>query len=241
MYADHLSPAEEPRRSGEPLLQRRRRHLHLRRAHAAAGDEGAARRARQPDRPPPRAGAEGHPGVRRHASRSAAATTHCEVAQSADVKKAIPTLAGARRLDRRSRRCAISARSAARSPTTTRRPTIPPRCWRSPARSTPTSGRSRPTSSSPASTRRRWRRARSSPSVAFKVPAAGGLREVPQPGLALSDGRRVRREAQGRLGARRGDRRRQRRRLPLEGGGGGAGEEFLRRCAEGPDASTRAA
>ena len=32
------------------------------------------------------------------------------------------------------------------------------------------------------------------------------LREVPQPGLALSDGRRVRREAQGRLGPRGGDR-----------------------------------
>ncbi len=62
---DQLSPAEEPRRSGEALLRLRRRRLHLRRPHAAADDEGAARGAEEPDRPAPRAGAEGHPGVRR--------------------------------------------------------------------------------------------------------------------------------------------------------------------------------
>ena len=63
--------------------------------------------------------------------------------------------------------------------------------------------------------------------VAFKVPAQVRLRKVPQPGVALSDGRRLRRQAQGRLGARGGDRRRQRRRVPLEGGRGCARQELF--------------
>ena len=49
--------------------------------------------------------------------------------------------------------------------------------------------------------------------VQLPDPAEGGLREVPQPGLALRAGRRVRRQDGGRR-ARRGDRRGRERRVP---------------------------
>ena len=77
--------------------------------------------------------------------------------------------------------CAIAARSAARSPTTTRPPTIRRRCWRSARPSSPTSARSPPTSSSPACSRRRWRRARSSPRCSFTVPAKAGYAKFRNP------------------------------------------------------------
>ncbi len=60
-----------------------------------------------------------------------AATTHSDVAQSDAVQKAIPALAYLASHDRRSGLCVIAARSAARSPTTTRRRIIRRRCWRS--------------------------------------------------------------------------------------------------------------
>ena len=58
-------------------------------------------------------------------------------------------------------------------------------------------------------------RTRSSPHVQLPDPAEGGLREVPQPGLALRAGRRVRRQ-DGRRRARRGDRRGRQRRVPRQ-------------------------
>ena len=99
------------------------------------------------------------------------ATTHFEVAKSADVKKAIPTLAAlagsigdaAGAPSRHDRRLGRQQRSGRRLSGR--------RCWRSPARSTPTSGRSRPTSISPASTRRRCEEGEIVTKVAFKVPA----------------------------------------------------------------------
>ena len=112
-----------------------------------------------------------------------------------------------RRPDRRSGRCAIAAPSAARSPTTIRTPTIRRPASGSAPPSSPTSGASRPTISSRACSRPRSRRTRSSQG---ELPdrQEGGLREVPQSGLALRAGRRVRVEA--RL---RDPRRRHRRRL----------------------------
>ena len=68
-----------------------------------------------------------------------AMTRHDEVATS-PVVEGEPSGAGrARRHDRRSRRCATAARSAARSPTTIRTPTIRRRCSASAPRSSPTS------------------------------------------------------------------------------------------------------
>ena len=71
----------------------------------------------------------------------------------------------------------------------------------------PTSARSPPTISSPACSRPRSARTRSSPRSSFPKAAGGGLPEIPEPGLALCDRRRVRREDRRRR-ARRGDRRR---------------------------------
>jgi carbon-monoxide dehydrogenase medium subunit len=87
-----------------------------------------------------------------------AMTRHADVAGSKDVQKAIPALAALAGIigDRQVRNMGTTA---ARSPTTIRRPTIPPRCsaWVRP--SPPTSARSKPTSSSRASTKRHSRRA----------------------------------------------------------------------------------
>ena len=63
-------------------------------------------------------------------------------------------------------------------------------------------------------------------------PREVGLREVPQSGLALCDGRRVRRQDQGRR-ARGGDRRRLERRVPADRHGEGAGLELLGRRDQG--------
>ena len=71
----------------------------------------------------------------------------------------------------------------------------------------PTSARSRPTISSPACSRPRSSRARSSPRCASRKPQSRELPEIPQPGLALRDRRRLRRPHRRRR-ARRGDRRR---------------------------------
>ena len=62
------------------------------------------------------------------------------------------------------------------------------------------------------------------------VPGAGeiGLREVPQPGLALRHRRRVCRQGAGGY-PRSGHRRRPERRIPAEGDGGGVGEELVAR------------
>ena len=57
-------------------------------------------------------------------------------------------------------------------------------------------------------------------------PAKGRIHEVPQPGLALRAGRRLRRQDGGRRSRRR-DRRRLERRLPRRGVRSGAGQEFL--------------
>ena len=71
-------------------------------------------------------------------------------------------------------------------------------------------------------------RTRSSPRCTFPIAEQGGLREVPQPGLALCAGRRVRVEARLRRPRRR-DRRRLERRVPRDRVRGGAEEALLRR------------
>ena len=60
-----------------------------------------------------------------------AATTYFDILQSADAKKAIPAIVHLVSRARRSRRCAIAAPSAARSPTTIRRRIFRRPCWRS--------------------------------------------------------------------------------------------------------------
>ena len=175
----------------------------------------------QPDRPPPRAGAEGHPGLAATASRSARATTHCEVAKSAEVKKAIPTLAALAGSigDAQVRHLGTIGGSVANNDPAADYPaavlalagTVNTDKRQIAADEYFTGLYSTALEEGEIVTK-----------IAFKVPAQSRLREVPQSGLALSDGRRVHRQAQGRLGARGGDRRRQQRRLPLEGGRGGA-------------------
>ena len=110
---------------------------------------------------------------------------------------AIPALGLARRPASATRRCAIAAPSAARSPTTTRRPTIRRRCWRWAPPSSPTSARSRRTTSSPACSPPRSAPARSSRRSASPCPEQGRLRQVRAAGLALLPGRRVRRQKAG--------------------------------------------
>ena len=91
-----------------------------------------------------------------------AMTRHNDVNNSPVVQQTIPVLAKLAGLigDPAVRHW---ARSAARSPTTIRTPTIRRRVSGSAPPSSPTSAASRPTSSSPACSRRRWSRARSSP------------------------------------------------------------------------------
>ncbi len=74
------------------------------------------------------------------------------------------------------RRCAIAARSAARSPTTIRSPIIPPRAWRSARPSSPTSAPSPPTTSSPACSRRRCIPARSLRRSPSRTPTSSSTR-----------------------------------------------------------------
>ena len=59
-----------------------------------------------------------------------AMTRHADVNRSDVVKRGDPGPGGDGRDDRRSRRCATAARSAARSPITTRRPITRRRWWR---------------------------------------------------------------------------------------------------------------
>ena len=84
-----------------------------------------------------------------------AATTHFDVANDEKLAKVCPAICASRQSMIGDPRCAIAARSAARSPTTIRRPTIRRRCWRSTRPSSPTSARSRRQSSSPGCSRRR--------------------------------------------------------------------------------------
>ena len=152
-----------------------------------------------------------------------AMTTHGAIAANADIKAKI---AGLRKWPAGSatNRCAIAARWAAAWRTTIRPPAIPPPRWRWERRSRPTSAASRPTSSSRACSPRRWRPTRSSPRSASRSREVG-LREVPQPRLALRHGGRVRRQVGGRRACG-GHRRRPGRRVPPRRDGEGAGRNF---------------
>ena len=115
------------------------------------------------------------------------------------------------------RTCATGARSAARSPTTIPPPTT--RRRRSPWRDDRHQQARDPGGrflQGPVRDRARGRRTHHQ--GALPDPAEGGLHEVPQSGLALRAGRRVRREDEGRR-PRRGDRRRRERRLPRQRAG----------------------
>ena len=148
-------------------------------------------------------------------------TQHAEVATSRRRQGGDPGACRARRAASAIRPCATAAPSAARSRTTIPSADYPAACLGARRRrSSPTSARSRRTSSSRACSRRRSRRARSSPRCRSRS-RRRRLHEVPPPGLALRLGRRVRREALGRDPRRRDGRRRQRR-LPLGRGRGGA-------------------
>ena len=87
--------------------------------------------------------------------------------------------------------------------------------------------RSPPTISSPACSRPRWKTARSSQRSRFPVPEQAAYAKFPNPGFALCDGRRVRREDQIRRA--RGSDGCRPMRLPRAGNGSGAGEEILAR------------
>ena len=121
-------------------------------------------------------------------------TRHADVNRSDVVKRGDPGAGGDGRHDRRSRRCATAARSAARSPTTTRRPTI-----------------RRAVVALNATVRTNKREIAADQfftgmfetalqpgeiitAVRFPKVAQAELPEIPQPGLALRDRRRVRRE-----------------------------------------------
>ena len=126
-------------------------------------------------------------------------------------------------------RCATAARSAARWPTTTPRPTIRPRLWLSAPPSSPTSARSPPMTSSRACSRRHLKGNEIITGVAFPVPKKAAYQKFKQPGVALRDGRRVRCADRFRC-ARRRHRRRHPRRLPREGHGGCPRQELVGRC-----------
>ncbi len=165
-----------------------------------------------------------------------AMTTHAEVAASAVVQEAIPGLAALAEGigDPHVRHRGTIGGSVAnndRPPTT--RPHASP--WA--RRSTPTSAESRPTTSSrPVRDRAGGRRDHHEDRLPHS--RQGGLRQVPQPGLALRAGRRLRRQA--RLGgARRGDGRGKQRRLPLDGRGGGPEKRFSSKSLEGVAASAK--
>ena len=190
-----------------------RRQAARRRPDAAADDEAAARLARP--RSSISARSPNSPASLAKATPSSigAMTRHADVAASARRRSGDSGARRARRHDRRSGGAHIAARSAARSPTTIRPPTIRRPRWRSARRSSPTSARSPPTISSRACSRRRSSDGEIITKVRFPIPQKAGLREVPQSRLALRAGRRVRRQDGGRR-ARRGDGRGLERRVP---------------------------
>ena len=122
-----------------------------------------------------------------------AMTRHADVAASAEVQAGDP---GARRAGRRHRRPAGPQHGHARrrdSPTTTRPPTDPRRCWASARRSTPTSARI----AADDFFRGMYETALAADelitAVSFPIPKQGGVRQVRQSGVAFRAGRRVRR------------------------------------------------
>ena len=146
-----------------------------------------------------------------------AGVRHVDVADDRSCRTGFPSLPSwlARSAIHRS---ATAARSAARSPTTTRPPTIRRRRWRSLPGWSPTGARSRPTIlRRPVHHRARTRRDRRTRLV--RDSEARRLCEVPSPGLGLRDGRRVRRRTRRRHPGR-GDRRRALRLSPWRGRAG---------------------
>ena len=91
------------------------------------------------------AGLAGREGVGRKTVTIGAATTHADVAASAELAAASVRRSAELARISATRMSVIWARSAARSPTTIRRPTIRRPCWRSTPPSSPTAARSRPT------------------------------------------------------------------------------------------------
>ena len=120
-----------------------------------------------------------------------------DVAQSAEVKKAIPALAHLASRDRRSGRCAIAAPSAARSPTTIRRRIIRRRVL--------ALGATIKTNKRPITADEFFKGLFETAledgeiitAVAFPMPAKAGYEKFRHPGLALCDDRRVRGQDQG--------------------------------------------
>ena len=127
------------------LLEARRGQGAVGRHDADPGDEDAARGAVRRGRPQPYPGAEGHHGVGQDASRSARRRRMPRSRPTPKLEEGLPGALPSRRAISATRMCATRARSAARSPTTIRRPTIRRRCWRSTRPSSPTSARSPPT------------------------------------------------------------------------------------------------
>ena len=126
-----------------------------------------------------------------------ATTRHAEVATSRDRAAGDPRPRRPRRPHRRPRGAQPRHHRRLDRQQRSRRPTTRPPAWRWAPPSSPTSARSRPSSSSPACSRPRWSPAKwSSRSPSRSLQAR--LRQVPQPGLALRHGGRVR--GQARLG-----------------------------------------
>ena len=96
------------------------------------------------------------------------------------------------------RQCATWARSAARSPTTIRPPTIRRRCWRS-TRTIHTNKREIAADDFFTGLfETALEDGEIITAVAFEAPDKGGYAEIPQPGLALCHGRRLRRQGRRR-------------------------------------------
>ncbi len=91
--------------------------------------------------------------------------------------------------------CATWARSAARSPTTTRRPTIRRRCWRSAPRSSPTSARSPADDFFTGLFETALEDGELIDRDQLRCARQGRLLQVPQSGVALCDDGRLRRQA----------------------------------------------
>ncbi len=119
------------------------------------------------------------------------------------------------------RRCATSAPSAAASPTTTRRPAIRRRCWRSGATIVTNTREIAADDYFQGMFTTALEPGEIITEVRFPIPTRRELPEVRPAGVALRPGRRVRRASSGRR-ARRGHRRLRGRRVPLVRGRGGA-------------------
>ena len=132
-----------------------------------------------------------------------------------------------------------AARSAARSPTTIRRPTIPPPCWRWARRSSPTSARSPPTTSSRACSRRRSTADELITAVAFPVPKKAAYVKFRNPASRFALVGVFVAQTAAACASRSPARRH--RRVPREGAGGGAGEELRADAAQGVKVDAAAA